>query len=189
VAHQYALHTAVTAPCLCCRAPRVFTFTSASDQVVCAACTHHLGAAKSERRDSEHVAMWADLYSRETSSHGADVAAAVTAEAADAAIIAALTEQTVSLTSVVADRFEREQTGGVRELIENDVVRRAERNTELANRRTGRVMTVLAAIDELHHDDPTRADRCTCGKPVVGCPEYRAIEPERRAVRDWAARR
>jgi hypothetical protein len=187
VAHQYALHTAVTAPCLCCRAPRVFTFTSASDQVVCATCTHHLGAAKSERRDTEHVAMWAELYARETSSHDSDVAAAVTSEAADAAIIAALTEQTVSLTAVVADRFE-ERAVGVRELIENDVVRRAERNTELANRRTGRVMAVLAAIDELHHDDPSRADRCSCGKPVVGCPEYRAVEPERKAIREWAAK-
>jgi len=188
VAHPYELHIDVVAPCLCCRAPRSFRFASASDQVVCSACVNHLGEAKAQRRDSDHVAMWEALYTealRESSAAAADAAAAAQR---DAATIAELRSQASGLTAVVAGEFAGADTPGVRELLETDVVRRAERNTELANRRTDRLMGALWRIDLLHHDDAAKAGFCSCGRAVAKCPESLAIDAQRQAVRDWEAR-
>jgi hypothetical protein len=186
--HAYALHQDVTAPCLCCRAPRVFHFTSASDQVVCAACVSHLGAAKAERRDAEHVEMWAELYSVEQNAHGDDVERLESTVAAADSEAARLAEQVAQLTAVAAGDFAAAEVGGVRDLIENDVVRRAERNTELANRRIDRLMAALWRIDAVHHPQIDHPELCSCGEPGGRCPESLALEPERRALREWERR-
>jgi hypothetical protein len=188
VAHPYELHVDVVAPCLCCRAPRGFRFASASDQVVCAACVNHLGEAKAQRRDTDHVAMWEALYAETTRAAATAAADAASAAERDAATIAGLRSQASGLTAVVAGEFAGADAPGVRELLETDVVRRAERNTELANRRTDRLMGALWRIDRLHHDDPATHGACSCGRPVATCPESLAIDSQRQAVRDWEAR-
>ena len=188
MAHPYELHVDVVAPCLCCRAPREFRFASASDQVVCAACVNHLGEAKSQRRDADHVTMWEALYAdaqRLSTSAATDAAAAAER---DAATIAELRSQASGLTAVVAGEFAGADAPGVRELLETDVVRRAERNTELANRRTDRLMAALSRIDRLHHDDTAKPGYCSCGRATAACPESIAIDSQRQAVRDWEAR-
>jgi len=183
--HAYALHVAVTAPCLCCRAPREFVFSSPSDQVVCAACVNHLGSDKAERRDLEHVTMWERLHADLLFNHQGEVESLRSAARADAEEIARLGAQVVRLTSVAAGEFSADDVGGVRGLIENDVTRRAERNTELANRRIDRIMAVLWRFDRLHHENDNKSGLCTCGKPLAKCPEYLALEPERQGLRDW----
>jgi hypothetical protein len=188
VAHPYELHIDVVAPCLCCRAPRSFRFASASDQVVCTACVNHLGEAKAQRRDLDHVAMWEALYAEAQRASTSAAADAASAAERDATTIAELRSQASGLTAVVAGEFAGADAPGVRELLETDVVRRAERNTELANRRTDRLMGALWRIDRLHHDDEARAGHCSCGRPVAKCPESLAIDAQRQAVHDWETR-
>ena len=188
MAHPYELHIDVVAPCLCCRAPRTFRFASASDQVVCAACANHLGEAKAQRRDADHVVMWEQLYDAARQSATSAAADAASAAERDAATIAELRSQATGLTAVVAGEFSGADAPGVRELLETDVVRRAERNTELANRRTDRLMAALSRIDRLHHDDTGRPGYCSCGRTTATCPESLAIDSQRQAVRDWEAR-
>jgi len=185
VPHAYELHVEVIAPCLCCRAPRVFVFASPSDQVVCASCVNHLGSEKSERRDAEHVAMWADLYADQQINHQAEVEGYSTAIEADAATIAALRAEVAGLTAVSAGQFADPAAAGVRGLVADEVLTRAERASELLQRRIDRLMAVLWKIESLHHDDDGRNGRCTCGKPLVSCGESLALEPERQSLRDW----
>ena len=180
--HAYELHVDVTAPCLCCLAPRAFRFASPSDQVVCAQCVNHLGSDKAERRDREHVQMWADLHADQQVKFQVEVEALGAQLAAEAAATAALQAQSDGLTAVVAGEF---AAGGVRDLLENDVVRRAERATELANRRNDRAMAVLWRLERLHHENDKNVGACACGKPVLKCQEFAAIEPERQALREW----
>jgi len=188
VAHPYELHTAVVAPCLCCRAPREFRFASASDQVVCAACVNHLGEAKAQRRDTDHVTMWEALHTEVVREAAAAAADAASVAERDAATIAELRSQASGLTAVVAGEFAGADAPGVRELLETDVVRRAERNTELANRRTDRLMSALWRIDRLHHDDASKPGFCSCGRSTAACQESLAIDSQRQAVRDWEAK-
>lgn len=188
MAHVYELHTEVIATCLCCSAPKTFVFASASDQVVCAQCVHHLGAAKAERRDAEHVAMWARLYSVEHEQHLSDLVESAALAEESARSVAELTARVAQLTAIVGGRFTETTDAGVRELLENDVLKRAERNTELASRRIDRVMAVLWRLDFMHHLDDVKQALCSCGKSVVLCPEFRALEPERQALREWEAR-
>jgi len=182
VPHAYELHVDVTAPCLCCLAPRTFHFSSPSDQVVCGQCVSHLGSEKAERRDGEHVRMWADLYADQQVKFQLEVEALGARLAAEAAATTALQAESAGLTAVVAGEF---ATGGVRELLENDVVRRADRATELANRRNDRAMAVLWRLERLHRENDKNFGACACGKPIVKCAEFAAIEPERQAVREW----
>jgi hypothetical protein len=182
VPHAYELHVDVTAQCLCCLAGRTFRFSSPSDQVVCGQCVNHLGTDKSERRDREHVMMWAQLAADQQVHHQAEVEQLTAKLAAEAGVVARLRAESEGLTAVVAGEF---AVGGVRDLLENDVVRRADRATELANRRNDRTMAALWRLERLHHENDTNIGVCACGKPVVKCAEFAAIEPERQAVRDW----
>jgi uncharacterized membrane protein YgcG len=152
---------------------------------VCAFCVRHLGAEKAERRDRDHVALWAQLYGEEQEAHRADVAAAEASTNLSNATIATLTARVDQLTQVIASEYTAAPTGDARELLETAVVKRAERNTELAARRIDRTMAVLWRLAELHHDDDARAGHCVCGKPVAKCVESHALDPERQALRDW----
>lgn len=183
--HAYPLHVAVTAPCLCCRVPREFVFASPTDQVVCAACVNHLGQDKAERRDLEHVARWERLHADLLFNHQGEVESLQAAAAESANTIAALAAQVAELTAVAAGEFVAETGAGVRGLIENDVTRRAERNTQLANRRVDRIMAVLWRIDAAHHENDKNSGHCTCGKLLTQCPEFAALQPERQSLRDW----
>ena len=183
--HAYELHVAVTAPCLCCRAPRRFVFASPSDQVVCPACVNHLGSEKAERRDLQHVAMWADLYADQRINHEAEVEGLRATIAGDTATIAGLRAQVAGLTAVAADEFAASPASGVRGLVETEVLTRSARSVELLQRRIDRLMAALWRIDALHHDKSGSPGTCTCGKLLVACGESRALEPERQVLRDW----
>jgi len=185
VAHPYPLHIDVLVPCLCCVTPQPFHFTSVSDQVVCAFCVRHLGAEKAERRDRDHIGLWAEMYADEQESHRDDVAAAASSTARNEETIATLTARVEQLTQVIASEFTAAPTGNARDLLETAVVKRAERNTELAARRIDRTMAVLWRLAELHHDDPGTAGRCMCGKPVAKCSESHALDPERKPLAEW----
>ena len=183
--HAYALHVTVTAPCLCCRAPREFVFSSPSDQVVCGSCVNHLGSDKAERRDLEHVTMWERLHADLLFNHQDEVESLEATARADAEEITRLVAQVAQLTAVAAGEFAGTDDGGVRGLIENDVTKRAERNTELANRRIDRIMAVLWKFDRLHHENDKNPGHCACGKPIARCAESLALEPERQTLGDW----
>lgn len=183
--HSYPLHQAIRAQCFCCQALQSFTFTSATDQVVCALCLHHLGDDKAERRDAEHVQLWLAQYADLQEVHRKCVEKATLDAAEAAAAILTLTGQLDELRGLVAGRFDRTVSGDIRGLLESDLVRRAERRGMLALRQLDWAMAVIWRLGTLHHDDPAHPGSCVCGRPVTACAEGRALDPQRQAVRDW----
>jgi hypothetical protein len=164
-----------------------FRFSSSSDQVVCAFCSRHFGEGKAERRDLDHLKMWAERYAELSEEHRRTLAEADSAAAESARQIEELAREVTGLRDVIAGRFEEAQGGSIRTLLQNEIQKRADRNTELANRRSDRLVSVIWRLDVLHRDDNT-AERCTCGRATDMCPEWKAIEPQRRLVREWEAR-
>lgn len=180
--HAHPLHVDVQVPCLCCLAPQPFHFTSLSDQVVCTLCVHHIGAEKSERRDLEHVQLWAARWAASETAqaeYSAETAALLVARDID---LTALRDQVAELSAVVAGQFAA-GIDGVRGLLQNDLVKRAERNTELARRQIDWAMAGLWRIAALHHD--AAAAKCSCGRTAGSCAESAAIDSLRKALGDW----
>jgi hypothetical protein len=129
--------------------------------------------------------MWSELLDDEQETHREYVAGADATADADRAAIAHLRKQVEELTALATGAFDEAEVGKGRELLETAVISRAERNTELANRRTDRVMSVVWSLDQLHHEDPARVTHCACGKTLAACAEGKLLEPERRALREW----
>ena len=184
--HAHPLHVAVDVECYCCRLVQPFTFTSPNDQLVCAECVRHYGEGKAEKRDLDHIAMWSARYGalaeRQRELTEATDAERMSAQATETALRARVSE----LTTAIADDFAGTDLGGSRALLENELVARAERRTELANRQSDRLMAALWRLDRIHHDASPLL--CSCGKKVVGCEEWAVIEPQRQAIRDWEKR-
>jgi len=182
VTHAHPLHVDVHVPCLCCLAPQPFHFTSLSDQVVCTLCVHHIGAEKSERRDLEHVQLWAARWAASETAqaeYSAETAALLVARDIH---LTALRDQVTELSAIVAGQFAA-GIDGVRGLLQNDLVKRAERNTELARRQIDWAMGGLWRIAALHHD--AAAAKCSCGRTAGSCAESAAIDSLRKALGDW----
>ncbi|WP_146066090.1 hypothetical protein [Cryobacterium sp. Y82] len=180
--HAHPLYVDVEVACLCCLAPQPFHFTSRSDQVVCSLCVHHIGAEKSERRDLEHVRLWAARWAASETAHAEymiETDALLVARDND---LTALRDQVGELSAVVAGQFTA-GIDGVRGLLQNDLVKRAERNTELAHRQFDWAMAGIWRIEALHHDAATQ--KCSCGRTAGSCAESAAIDPLRQALRDW----
>lgn len=180
--HAHPLHADLEVSCLCCLAPQPFHFTSTSDQVVCTLCLHHIGAEKSERRDLEHVRLWAARWAASETAHEeyiAETDALLVARDQDLTI---LRDQVAELGALVAGQFSA-GIDGVRGLLQNDLVKRAERNTELARRQIDWAMAGLWCIAALHHDGP--AAKCSCGRTAGTCAESSAIDSLRQALGDW----
>ena len=184
--HAHPLHVAVDVECYCCRLVQPFTFTSPNDQLVCAECSRHYGEGKAEKRDLDHIAMWSARYG-ELSQLQRDLTATTDAERMSATTTEAeLRARVAELTTAIADDFAATDLGGSRALLENELVTRAERRTELANRQNDRLMAALWRLDRIHHDGTPL--HCSCGKTLVTCAEWSAIEPQRQAIRDWEKR-
>ena len=180
--HSHPLHVDLEVPCLCCLAPQPFHFTSLSDQVVCTQCVHHIGAEKSERRDLEHVRLWATRWAASETAHeqySSESDALLVARDND---LTALRDQVTELSALVAGQFSA-GIDGVRGLLQNDLVKRAERNTELARRQIDWAMAGLWRIAALHHD--AAAAKCSCGRSIATCAESAAIDSLRQALGGW----
>ena len=186
--HPYELYRVVEVPCLCCRTVQPFEFSSPSDQVVCTHCVNHLGAAKAERRDTEHVELWAGILADHDSDSAAFVAASLQGDAINEALIADLQAQLTELTDSIASEFTRAPTGAIRSALDNELVTRAERTTALAYRRLDRTMTALWRVNRLHHDDEKKAGFCSCGTKTANCAEGLAIDGERQELAGWERR-
>lgn len=182
--HAHPLHVDLEVACLCCSAPQSFHFTSSSDQVVCALCVHHIGAEKSVRRDVEHVRLWAARWAGFEAAHQEHVAESSALLLARDADLTSLRDQVAELTALISGQFSA-GIDGVRSLLQNDVVKRAERNTELARRQIDWAMTGLWRIDLLHHDDAARPTKCSCGRTAGTCSESAAIDSLRQSLADW----
>jgi hypothetical protein len=184
VTHAHPLHVDLDVQCRCCLAPQPFHFTALSDQVVCALCVHHIGAEKSERRDLEHVRLWAARWAASEAAQQEYVGETDALLLARDQDLTALRDQVAELTAVVAGQFSA-GIDGVRDLLHNDLIKRAERNTELARRQIDWAMAGLWRIAALHHDDPARPEKCSCGRSLGSCPESGSIDSLRQALRDW----
>jgi len=187
VTHSHPLHVDVEAQCLCCRSMQPFRFSSPADQVVCPFCAHHLGPAKADKRDRDHVALWVELHAELWEAHAGAVAAAALAAEESRATIAGLRAQVGELTEAIASEFTRAPAAGVRDALGSELLSRAERRSELLYRRLDRVMAALWRVDLLHHDAGDTAG-CSCGAPAASCAEARAIGGERQELRAWESR-
>lgn len=185
MAHSYPLYVNVLAQCFCCQSLQPFTFTSPTDQVVCASCLHHLGAEKAERRDVEHIRLWVGQYADQQENHRQFAEKSAVVDAAQQTVIDGLTAQVAELRDVVAGESDRTKSAGVRALLESDLVRRAERKTELAHRQLDWAMAVLWRVGQLHHAVEGKPLACVCGRTTAACAEGRALDPQRQAVLDW----
>ncbi|TFD47741.1 hypothetical protein E3T55_14345 [Cryobacterium frigoriphilum] len=186
--HNYPLHQDIQAQCLCCLSAQPFTFTSPNDQVVCPQCVRHIGSEKSERRDREHVTAWAARFAEEQQSNTDFAAASVAVIGGKDVEIAGLAEQVAQLGKVVTGNFDHTAVGGVRELLENDLIKRAERRAQLAAKQVDWAMAVIWRLNALHRVDPGHPQLCTCGKSSVRCAELSALEPLRQALADWESK-
>ncbi|GAB3126303.1 hypothetical protein [Glaciibacter psychrotolerans] len=186
--HAYQLYEDIDAQCLCCRALQPFHFTSAADQVVCSFCVRHIGADRAERRDSDHVALWSELYSELQDVQREAVADATLLLAERDASITSLTSQVGELRGLVAGQFDQTDAGGIRAVLENDLVKRAERKIELATRRNDRALAALWRVARVHADDATNPTQCACGRSVMQCPDRPIIEGMRQELGEWEAR-
>jgi hypothetical protein len=184
--HDYALHTELEVTCLCCGSLQPFTFASASDQLVCSHCRTHLGDEKAVRRDRDHIALWSAIWEHERDARAEAVRQAATDAAAADTARSALEAKVAELSATVIGQFDAVPASGVREELQSDLVRRAERATELSNRRNDRMMAVLWRLGRLHH--AAGAGRCACGKPITECPEYRVLSAEEQALREWESK-
>jgi hypothetical protein len=162
-----------------------FRFTSPSDQVVCAFCLNHLGATKAERRDTDHIAMWAELFADEVDAHQAFAADTRETIEANETHIRELTARVTELTNTIASEFAQSPSSETRAMLDSEVVKRADRATTLVNRRLDRAMAVIWHLDRLHHDDETRPGTCVCGIASARCAEQKMISVERSELLSW----
>jgi hypothetical protein len=171
--------------CWCCQALQPFKFTSPTDQVVCSFCVRHLGPDRAEKRDQDHVKMWVETLvdEREANRNAARKLNAVLA--GNDTELADLRAQVADLTSIVAGEFDRTPSGAVRSLLENDIVKRAEKKSALEQRRNDRAMVAIWRVNLLHREGERDALTCVCGASVARCDVWKAIEPMRRPMYDW----
>lgn len=188
MAHAYPLYQDIAAQCLCCRSMQPFHFTSAADQVVCSFCVRHTGADRAERRDADHVALWLRLYTELQDVHATAVENATAELAAKDQTIAERVAEVDELRSLLAGSFDSTPRGGIRDVLENDLVKRAERKTELASRRTDRAMAVLWRLAHRHTVNPSQPAQCGCGMSVAQCPDRQTLETLRSELAEWEAR-
>ncbi|HEY5224113.1 MAG TPA: hypothetical protein VIJ18_13835 [Microbacteriaceae bacterium] len=186
--HSYPLHTNLEVACLCCGSLQRFTFTAATDQIVCTHCTKHLGSDKAERRDREHVALWTATDADRRARFAALAEQASADAATSAAAIAALIAQVAELSRAVIGRFDAQPDSGIRTDLRSELVRRAERRAELAGRYSDRMMLVLWRLAALHHPDAAHPGRCSCGTAITACAEYQLGDAERGALEQWEAK-
>jgi hypothetical protein len=132
--------------------------------------------------------MWRDRYGDAMATRRSVVEAAAAERKSADATIAELRAQVHELTGSIADNFDRSGPGAAGSLIENEIIRRAERKTELAHRLNDRIMSALWRIGNLHRDDDAAGHRCSCGRTTAQCAEWKAVEPQRRALSDWEKR-
>lgn len=185
--HQHPLHADVEVRCLCCESLQHFVFASPTDQVVCTHCRRHLGDDKAGRRDREHVALWRGIVAERDAAAGAEADEAERAATEAAATIATLTSERDQLRAGAIDGS-GEAGAALRRDLEGELVRRAERATELTNRRLDRAMVALWRLQAFHHPDPRKPGACTCGRSLTACPESRTLEGVRQEMRDWETR-
>lgn len=185
--HRYPLHTDVEARCLCCESMQHFLFASPTDHVVCEHCRRHLGDDKAERRDREHVALWRSIVAARDAAAAEAGESAEQAAAEAASTIAGLASERDQL-RVGAIDGSGETGAALRRDLEGELVRRAERATELTNRRLDRAMVALWRLQAFHHPDPRKPGTCSCGRALPSCPESRVLEGVRQEMRDWEAR-
>lgn len=185
--HSHPLHVDVDATCLCCGSVQRFRFASPSDQVVCGHCRSHGGADKAERRDREHIALWQTIVDARDRAASEAAAAAADAAADASATIARLTAEGEQLRAGALDAGSA-AGASVREELQGELVRRAERATALTARRVDKAMVALWRLQAFHHPDPRKAGSCTCGRSLAVCGESRVLEANRQEMLDWERR-
>lgn len=93
--------------------------------------------------------------------------------------------QVEQLVATIAAEYQQRPLGDIQGLVENQVVRDAERAQHGAQRQRDRVMGAIFRIDELHHEV---LENCKCGRRITACPDFAAISVIREDYHKWERR-
>jgi hypothetical protein len=185
--HTYPLHHPVRAECLCCHLTFEVTFTSKTDHVICKGCTRHQGdsVGRLRLRDGDHIAGWRSELGLVDEAHGRrlqlmqQTILAYRDEAERVRIENVRLRETLRAGVLAAPHAE------VEHWFANQMIGEAHDQRDAAYRSRDRAFRALWAADRLHHHDPARGDRCSCGRPASACRELQAIEGVGEALDHW----
>jgi hypothetical protein len=167
--------------CRCCFVTAIPVPESATERrpQVCAMCGKHYGHPEKTARD--HSEMMARL----RDSHAAAVERSDARRAAAEAERDAANERVRQLVATIATQYRDEPDGEARRLLEQRVVRDAERAQLGAQRQRDRAMGAIFRLGELHSE---AGDTCTCGERITVCAEFAALAPVRDDYVKWERR-
>jgi len=181
--HNNPLHRSVGCECLCCGITYEFTFTSVSDQVMCALCKRHYGRAAIREKDhksqwqakvaetDEQITAWEANFRGQIREKDAEIAAALA--------VAEL------LRDSLRTQFIGVQSENVRQWLRTEEVVKAETARDAAFRSRDSAFRALWHIDRLHHESKDRPHMCICGKAAAGCGVLEAVGEVGRALYSW----
>jgi hypothetical protein len=93
--------------------------------------------------------------------------------------------QVRQLLATIAADYQERPLGDIQRLVEQQVVKDAERVQRGALRQRDRVMGVIFRVDELHHEE---GDKCKCGERITVCAEFAALSVIRDDYYKWERR-
>jgi hypothetical protein len=167
--------------CRCCfisALPAPVSSTERPPQV-CGTCEKHYGNLEKTARD--HSEMMARL----RDSNAAAMERLDDRRARAEADLEAASERVGQLIATIAADYQQRPLGDVQRLLEQQVVKDAERAQHSAQRQRDRAMGAIFRIDELHHEV---GENCQCGKRITACLEFAALSTIREDFHKWERR-
>lgn len=188
--HAYPLHRAVDAECQCCGTDYTTTFTSKSDQVVCKGCVRHQGSDLKSltQRNADHKALWKsenDLLREENQRRLDLMGKQCDAYRGD---IERLGGENEVLRQTIREGFDGAPLEIVQDWLHSEAVVEAHAERDRAFRSRAYAYRALWRAADIHHHDPQRFERCSCGKPASNCRELLAIEDMEDTLNKWEAK-
>ena len=167
--------------CRCCfitALPAPVSSTERRPQV-CGTCEKHYGNREKTARDHS------DSMARLRDSHAAAMERLDVRRSRAEADLEAANERVQQLVATIATEYQQRPLGDIQRLLEQQVVKDAERAQHGAQRQRDRVMGAIFRIDELHHEV---GENCMCGERITACPDFAAISVIREDYYKWERR-
>lgn len=177
------LHRWVRMECLCCALDADFNFKSASDLHICKACVRHQGSGRHQQREKDHRGLWRSELALLTEDR----------DRLSAQLAAAVVDRTTLLKAHRAElehqregfrmEFAGRMSADTRTWFESEAINAAVDQRDSAYRARDAAMRVIWGVAQNHEADG--ADRCSCGKSELSCPDFNAIADEIAYLNQW----
>lgn len=136
-------------------------------------------------RDRDHKALWRSEIALLAERHQARIEAASAQAKAYRDEVERLKEANSELREHIRNGFESAPLESVREWLISDAIKEANAERDRAFRSRAHAYRTLWAANTIHHHDPQRDERCSCGKPAPGCNALLAIENIEETLYRW----